>query len=109
MVKEFLPENLKKYWPTVDEEGDYTGPFSRFAEYHAAGIGLGAAATCNVPIMVAVVAYTLGIGGHRKRKGGHWRDLVEEPAYGLGGLAVGRYVFCHLGLEMPWLVEYLPF
>lgn len=92
---------LKRYWPTIDETGSYTGPFSTFAEYHSAAMGLGAAATCDVGLMTLVAAYAVGQGANRKRHSEHWRDLVKEPAYALGAIGIGRWLFCEASLALP--------
>lgn len=100
-VLDLLRARFGHYWPTIDERGAYTGPLSTFAEWHSLALGVGAAATCNVALMATVAAYAVGQGANRKRHSTHWRDLAREPAYALGGIAVGRWVFCEAGLALP--------
>lgn len=83
------PKNWRKYLPTVREEGEYTGPFSIYAEYHALGVGF-IAVLIQPALLVPVVAYGLGSGTERKFQTEHFKDAGKELAYtGLGaGLAL---------------------
>lgn len=79
----------RDYLPTVQETEPYTGPFSRFAEYHALGVGF-VVVLADPALLGHVVAYAMGSGGGRSLRSGHARDAAYELAYtGLGaGLAI---------------------
>lgn len=82
------------------EGGAYQGFLSYAAEWHALMLGLGVGLAGGPGIQEALVAYAVGRGGG-KRLGGsaHVRDVADEPAYALAGLAVGTSV--RGGLTVP--------
>ena len=80
-LRQYVPEPFRKYLPTVQERGAYTGPFSTFAEYHAVGVGY----ALGPERMDLVVAYGTGSGAGKIRRSGHLTDAWKELAYtGLG-------------------------
>jgi hypothetical protein len=73
------------------EGGAYQGFLSYAAEWHAFVLGLGVGLAGGPDLEGTLVAYALGRGGG-KRLGdsAHVRDVADEPAYALAGLAVGK-------------------
>lgn len=74
-----------------EEGGGYQGFLSYAGEWHSLVLGLGAGFGGTPGTQQALVAYALGRGG-RGQLGddAHIRDVAEEPAYALAGLAVGK-------------------
>lgn len=80
-LREFVPDALRPYLPTVQERGEYTGFLSTFAEFHAIGVGF-ALGPEHVDL---VAAYGLGTAGGKAKRSGHLTDAYREMAYtGLG-------------------------
>jgi len=88
-IRDALPDGLKRYLPSRQERGKYTGPLSTFAEYHAVGVGF--AAGVEPSLLEPVAGYAAGTGAGKCRRSGHLSDAAKELGYtGLGvGLAVG--------------------
>lgn len=95
------------------------GVLSYSAEVHALALGLGAGVVTALLLVlghrelsalpaVAVVGWALGIRKVPKGADSHVRDVAREPAYAVGGVAVGVVVVLALaavlGAPMPLLL-----
>lgn len=85
-----------RYIPiTLDESGwSYNGPFSTYKEAHSFILGIGAGVTGQPELQAGVAAWALGRGSRARKDDGkradaHLRQVAEEPAYAVGGMALG--------------------
>lgn len=90
-VREAIPEPLRRYLPTRQERGKYTGPLSTFAEYHALGVGF-AAGIMGLQYAEPLVAYATGNGAGKIRRSGHLKDAAQELGYTAAGIVAGLAV-----------------
>lgn len=78
-----IADRFRRYLPTVQERGKYTGPFSTFAEYHALGVGF----ALGPQFVDVAAAYGAASGTGKCRRSGHLTDAVKEMGY--AGLGIG--------------------
>lgn len=73
---------------------DFDGLFSWAGESHAFAIGFGVGLTADPTLMTAFVGYALADMKVRYdfTDDPHVRQVTEEPAYALGGMAIGYIV-----------------
>lgn len=90
-IRQAIPEPLRRYLPTRQERGKYTGPLSTFSEYHALGVGF-AGGIMGLEYAEPIVAYTAGTGGGKVRRSGHLKDAAQELGYTAAGIVGGLLV-----------------
>lgn len=73
-------------------ESAYNGVLSYAAEWHALAVAFGVGFAGTVEHSRLVTTYVLGRGGVKRQLSDdpHIRDLTDEPAYAMAGLAAGR-------------------
>ena len=86
-LRAIVPQRLRKYLPTNAEGGDYTGPLSTFAEYHALFLGLAVGFTGDTDVLAGVIGYITARGNEQRKS--HWKDAAKELGYTGGGIVLG--------------------
>jgi len=93
-----------RFIPITQKESGwkYNGPLSTFAEYHSLAFGLGAGITGEPALQAGVAAWALGRGSKssadKNKASAHLRQITQEPAYAVGGMAIGAVARPIVGL-----------
>ena len=97
----FIPEGWNPAAPK-ESATEFNGVFSWAGESHAFTLGFGIGIAGERELMVGFAGYAVAGGKANFEVGddAHLRQVVEEPAYALGGLALG-YVANRVALGQP--------